>query len=589
MFRISDLSALNFRTDWKGSTNEDLCYRQRFLPTDEIRVQFACDRSIVNDIIVYLHDNNGVTSTLPHDGVPATYDYSVRQFILQDLPAGQYSIEIYHYSIGTHISKFCIVDSFPGSVLFKVNNYRDDFDTVFDQPFYFRVEGIILPSEVSFEVSNEDFRDQYYELTQLSALPYEVHTLTVGLGQGVPNWVGRKLNMIFSCSEVQINDCMCVRSSSSKPERTILSTDNPLFIWKIDCEFFDNIVFEEPEPISEFEAYYDLYVAIKEYNGENTTFEAYYDEYAPIQEDVDSATVISAYWDEYTPIQDGGPYINVRPNSFTFDATGLPWQTFTIESNVRLTGTTGPAWIDQRISTQTEGRVSCLVNTGQRREGVFVIIGEQSARLEVSVVQNSSGTEFESYWDQYSVIEEYIPAETVISSYYDEYVPIQEEASTIGGSYYIDINGIRHDFSASDTPIANFCSSGLANTAITINGQSVIKNTIAELVFGIDYADVELISSSFVRYFIQLAKIDISALTALRQINGYFMADHLAIPLDIQIGSIDASAITLVGANHLINNRTDASNIIRADSLQLANAFKSISPNLSEWTVIVNN
>lgn len=298
MFRISELSALNFRTDWKTVANDDICYRQRFLPTDEIKVQFTCDRSAVNSIAIVLLDEFGGLQIVNHAQLSIYDNYSIRQFKLRISDLGQYTIEIRQSSITTHTSKFCIVESFPNSILLQYDNYQDDFDTIYG-PFSFRVEGIVLPSDVNFEVSNEDFRDQQYSLTQLSALPYEVHTLTVGLGQGVPNWVARKLNYIFSCSQIQMDNFLVVRSEGSTPQKTILSTDSPLFVWKIDIEVYDEASGNNGVKV---ESYWDAYTPIQEFISSETVITAYWDQYTPINEQI--ASEISSYWDQYTPIQE---------------------------------------------------------------------------------------------------------------------------------------------------------------------------------------------------------------------------------------------------------------------------------------------
>ncbi len=66
-------------------------------------------------------------------------------------------------------------------------------------------------------------------------------------------------------------------------------------------------------------------------------------------------------------------------------------------------------------------------------------------------------------------------------------------------SYWIDTNGTYHPFSLADTPIENFYNYQSApSTSIIINGVSVLKNTIREIVFGDDYAGITSISHNFI-------------------------------------------------------------------------------------------
>lgn len=107
-----------------------------------------------------------------------------------------------------------------GTVRITYNHRRDEFDTVFspERMFDFRVEGCFLPSESSFAVDSEGFRDQSDRYKQLSALPYRKDIFSVGGGFGVPNWVADKLNYIFSTSFVLIDEMKYSRSESAVPE-----------------------------------------------------------------------------------------------------------------------------------------------------------------------------------------------------------------------------------------------------------------------------------------------------------------------------------------------------------------------------------
>jgi len=114
-------------------------------------------------------------------------------------------------------------------------------DTVaYNRYFDFRFEGGFLPSENNFPVDTNDFRDQRYTQTQLSALPYKVKTLTAGSRAGVPYWVGEKINLIFSCSSVHIGKLEYVRSEGSEPEVNQINELYPLYVYKIALEVKDN-------------------------------------------------------------------------------------------------------------------------------------------------------------------------------------------------------------------------------------------------------------------------------------------------------------------------------------------------------------
>lgn len=237
--RISDFSTLNFRTDWKGRTNTDSEYIPRLLPTDKVLVQFETDIDTYNKMTV-LHvrlDDGWATALTPSILHLGGNSIVAQVGITSTMQTGLNSVRFRDDKDNTLAeSLFCVAGELEDSVLLTYTNYRNDWGTYFEEPFSFRVEGIFLPGETSFEVSTEDFRDQRYGLTQLSALPYEKQTLTVGTPYGVPNWVGRKLNLIFSCSDVAIDGVNYVRSEGAAPKMTVLQQDSPLFVWKMEVE-----------------------------------------------------------------------------------------------------------------------------------------------------------------------------------------------------------------------------------------------------------------------------------------------------------------------------------------------------------------
>jgi hypothetical protein len=226
-------------------------------------------------------------------------------------------------------------------------------------------------------------------------------------------------------------------------------------------------------------------------------------------------------------------------------------------------------------------------------------------------------------------------------------------------SYWVDINGVYHPFSAENTPVSALSTPEEPTGIVTIEGQQVIKSNIKIIVFGNDYLSTTAIPRNFMRHFNNLTHMgisglsnvvtaagdifvyllsiidpDISALSKLSVINNHFFSnsrlkiiDFLA-PLsnvvtinsyffaynntlekadisplvkvrsfgtglfrdcrslkEIQIGGLDFSVITGDGLNTVSNT---PEGILRANSQALADAFKARFPNVSNWTVIIN-
>lgn len=242
VLKISDFSSLNFRHDWRLHFQYPAGYVQRFLPSDSIYVQYATIGQYVGDLEIWLTDSagNDISQQEP-TVIKTTDDVTVSAVAWPPLPVGSYILQfrIAQYSRVIAWAPFCIVAELPDSVLFTYTNYRDDFDTVFNTEIDYRVEAVWLPTDTSFLVNAESFRDQNGIAHQLSAQPYETRALTIGGGIsafGVPDWVARKINNIFSCSSVFIDGEQYARSEGAVPEKTDIATDYPLFMYKITVE-----------------------------------------------------------------------------------------------------------------------------------------------------------------------------------------------------------------------------------------------------------------------------------------------------------------------------------------------------------------
>ncbi len=205
-------------------------------------------------------------------------------------------------------------------------------------------------------------------------------------------------------------------------------------------------------------------------------------------------------------------------------------------------------------------------------------------------------------------------------------------------SYYVDTDGVYHRFSAADTPIENFCTNGDTASTISINGVDIVKSDIIQLTFGDDYLGVTELPRFWMYNYQQLRNlkfdglknvavvgdnalnycygltgldftpfasvvrvgilftahlflkvIDISPMVALSNCGADFLSAMTGYPNfeDVQIGSLNFSAIST--SSGLVDQVNDAPCILRADSQELADAFKAKFPNISEWTVVINS
>lgn len=246
-FKISEFSTLNFHADWKLPFQYDVSYVQRFLPTDILRIQFT----VSSDSLVknWLYDGHSRKSILP-----TQVDDNIYELVYSNLKVGSYVMYFELTNTGQIIasSQFCVCEQLEDTLLFAYTNRSNTFDTIFqDRVFGYRVEGVSLPGEVAFHADSEGFRDQRNDYTQLSCFPYSTEIITLGGGRsalGVPNWVARKINDIFSLSNVLVDGRTVVRSEGSTPEPTEIAGSYPLFLYKIIVEYGNDYGFDAGLP-----------------------------------------------------------------------------------------------------------------------------------------------------------------------------------------------------------------------------------------------------------------------------------------------------------------------------------------------------
>lgn len=235
---ISRFSSLNFQ-DWKHSFETDECYMQKFASSDVITVQFLSDAYSLPQFILANKDTGNSQSITATELASGVY-----QFSLTNLEQGIYELKCYN-KLGEIIvySSFVVLpdECLENTSLITYTHYRNQYDVKFnlnDEQIYFdfRVEGGFLYGENRFNVDAESFRSEDSVLTNLSALPYKTKTFTAGRADGVPIWVGEKLNLIFSCTETYVNNKKYVRSEESVPEISEIKQYYPLYVFKIDLE-----------------------------------------------------------------------------------------------------------------------------------------------------------------------------------------------------------------------------------------------------------------------------------------------------------------------------------------------------------------
>lgn len=183
-------------------------------------------------------------------------------------------------------------------------------------------------------------------------------------------------------------------------------------------------------------------------------------------------------------------------------------------------------------------------------------------------------------------------------------------------SYWVDVDGIYHKFTAAGTPLSGLISptdnQAGYSVPFVIEGVDVDRQTIVQIVFGDDYNGVTAIpvrflsrinryvkvnlrglknvttiaSAAFGHNYID--KLDLSMFTNLRTVGWGFGVESYKL-VELQIGSVDWSTVGGNFEGMFLYCPNTGSCILRADSAELAAAFKSKCPAVSNWTVVINS
>jgi hypothetical protein len=245
---ISQYSSLNF-SKWKHHFERREDYAQPFSNagsvSDKIRVQLSIlQGKFIRFELVNLTAKQRQPVPLTRIGVRGQYTIYYFEYDTDDFEAGEYRIEaINDIQYVVAYSDFNICNNeLRDTVLIRYTNRQNIFDAYFlngddtNNYFDFRIEGGFLYKDFQFGGESNGFKNQNYNNVQLSSYPTELRTLTIGSSFGVPVWVGRKINLIFSLSDTTIDGRRYVRGDGSETEKVDILSLYPLYVFRIGLE-----------------------------------------------------------------------------------------------------------------------------------------------------------------------------------------------------------------------------------------------------------------------------------------------------------------------------------------------------------------
>lgn len=215
---------------------EPTCYLQKFEITDSIRVQFwgriTDDTGDDPTIVATLVNEAGVVvqtvtvysamTGISDDSILFyRFKYDLTDFINTIL----YSVLSFTDADGTrvYVSEPIHVANHENTVVLTYNNSRNAFDVNFgatDATFYLRVEGGFYSEGYAPGSKDVVYFNQTHDPVILHSIPFMTKKITFGDGRGIPNWLADKINRIFACDTVLVDEVEMVKNDGAKMEPT---------------------------------------------------------------------------------------------------------------------------------------------------------------------------------------------------------------------------------------------------------------------------------------------------------------------------------------------------------------------------------
>jgi hypothetical protein len=571
---ISEYGTLNFGDPRRRREKEYASYTQKVVAGDIVTVQYAVPKgtnptwSAVN--IRQYDIKTGGSLPIISEVVGDTNTHTFYNAGVVTFTAGCYRVVFEVTDNSGNVSDvaesvFQIIASAEcGLMLFRYNNAENKDNTIFSGDFYFRCEAKFFPQNEKYGIEDNNFRDQEFTPSLLSAEAYTTYSLTVGGWRGVPNWVARKLNLIFSCTGVFLgetgSEVEFIRSDGASIERRGSDDTDVLAVYGIDMEkAFSGVeavkigtVWETPG------AEYSVRVRVRVVEAARVTPDFSINPHTIINSLGTSGSVNVAVsapdntwsftdpklgWVTLSRVDDDTVGVGISENGTGALRTATVVFTWTDPS----TQTTYTRILDIRQAAQAGSDAQAVVFSGivtDAKTGAPIFASSAVRIYNNGVLWGIEGTDLDG---SYTIDEmEFTEAQwnaavftyaVVVNGYNNLSGPLSKPAyaQAVAGrvqndfaitaiaepvnnvnvrvtvieayrqdSYYIGTDGVPHYFSKDNTPLSNFCVTG---TSVSINGATIEKSGIAEIYFGDSYNDEALLPERFLYQYTNLVSV----------------------------------------------------------------------------------
>ncbi|RYE00922.1 MAG: hypothetical protein EOP50_02905 [Sphingobacteriales bacterium] len=227
-------------------------FYQPWQVADHIRIQYECDFGPIVARLVLAEDRADcvkltqvAVSVMQNADDPTLFLYE-NDLILTGIPEGVYYLEVLvgDDGNGQPVAAFQseplkILANQKETLYLEYNHYRFHDTMIFENGFSpaIRIPGVL--SLKSPSAQDTLFEDDEKSQRLIDGKPFEQYELLVGHQSGIPDWMAKKINRIFTCSNTKLDGRQYTRSGSEGMQATE-EKNYPLRAWSMELRDTEN-------------------------------------------------------------------------------------------------------------------------------------------------------------------------------------------------------------------------------------------------------------------------------------------------------------------------------------------------------------
>lgn len=195
---------------------------------DVIRLQFSANYSPIQVDFIDCNGKNVSGMSFASNIIATNYaepgfQKSEVEMSLDPLAEGYYYLLLTAGSGGSekkYISeRIYVLEKHENTLLLQYKNSRNKSDIAFDSGIEFNLRVPAVLQDFSPGSDDVVYKDQSRNITTLSSIPFRNFKMIIGDARGLPDYMADKINRLFGCNSILIDNKVFARAEGAKMER----------------------------------------------------------------------------------------------------------------------------------------------------------------------------------------------------------------------------------------------------------------------------------------------------------------------------------------------------------------------------------